>query len=346
MVKKYKIAVLPGDGIGPEVTHEAVKVLKATNLCFEFMERDVGGRAYVEHGDPLSPEAKHACDEADAVLFGAVEHHYAPYGVPRKVLIFLRMEKDAYANVRPLKSYPGVHLPYFAPNWEGIDTVIVRDNAEGFALKHDGHIWDDMGVDKRVITQLRAQQINMFAYNYAVDHGRKKITCVDKSTWLYSDRVFRDSFEKVAEAFPEMEREHVIVDIATLTQTVDPHAFDVIVTPDIYGDMLSGVVIGQIGGIGMAPSACIGDRFAFFEPVHGTALDIAGKNVANPIASILSAKLMLDWLGEEAAAATIDEAVGAVLKEGSVRTRDLGGSSHTSDVGDAVAEQVSRIMED
>lgn len=126
---------------------------------------------------------------------------------------------------------------------------------------------------------------------------------------------------------------------------MDPHAFDVIVTPDIYGDMLSGVVIGQIGGIGMAPSACIGDRFAFFEPVHGTALDIAGKNVANPIASILSAKLMLDWLGEEGTAAAIDEAVGAVLKEGSVRTRDLGGSSHTSDVGDAVAEQVSRIME-
>lgn len=345
MSKNYKIAVLPGDGIGSEVTHEAVKVLQATNLNFEFIERNVGGKAYLEYGEPLSPEAKHACDEADAVLFGAVEHHYAPYGIPRKVLIFLRMEKDSYANVRPLKSYPGVHLPHFAPTWKDIDVVIIRDNAEGFALKHDGHIWGDMGVDKRVITQLRSQQINMFAYNYTINHSRKKITCVDKSTWLYADRVFRDSFEKVAQAFPDVEREHMNVDIATLTQTVDPHAFDVIVTPDIYGDMLSGIVIGQIGGIGMAPSACIGDRFAFFEPVHGTALDIAGKNIANPIASILSAKLMLEWLGEDEIAAIIDKAVGFVLKRGKAKTPDLGGSAKTSDVGDAIAEQVSRIIE-
>jgi isocitrate/isopropylmalate dehydrogenase len=197
-----------------------------------------------------------------------------------------------------------------------------------------------MGVDKRVITQLRAQQINMFVHNYAVKHNRKRITCIDKSAWLYADRLFRSSFEKVAEAFNDIKREHVDVDIAALRQTVDPHAFDVIVTPDIYGDLLSGIVIGQIGGIGMAPSACIGDKFAFFEPIHGTALDIAGKSVANPIASILSAKLMLEWLGEEEEALRIDKAVSAVLSEGLVKTRDLGGTSCTHDVGDAIANCV------
>ena len=324
MARSEKIAVLPGDGIGPEVVREAVKVLDATGLNIEFIEGKVGGRAYIENGDSLPEEAKEAVDTADAVLFGAVEHHYAPYGIPRKVLIYLRIEKDAYANVRPLKKYPGVFQRHRAPTWDDIDIVIIRDNAEGFALKHEGHLWDDIGVDKRVITQLRAQQLNMYAYNYAVQRGRKKITCVDKSTWLYAD----------------VEREYMDVDIAAMTQTMDPKRFDVIVTPDIYGDILSGIVIGQIGGIGLAPSASIGEDFAFFEPVHGTAWDIAGKGVANPIASILSAKLMLEWLGHGTEALAIDGAVSSVLSEGKVRTPDIGGSSNTSEVGDAIASRV------
>ena len=342
LTKQYKIAVLPGDGVGPEVTTEAVKVLDSTDLNLEFIEAKVGGRAYVEEGDPLPPEAKHVCDEADAVLFGAVEHHYAPYGVPRKVMIFLRMEKDAYANVRPLKQYPGVFPPQSAPSWKNIDMVIIRDNAEGFALKHEGELWDDMGVDKRVITRLRAQQINMFAYDYVAEHNRKKLTCIDKSTWLYADRMFRSSFDKVSELFPDIEREHMIIDLASMMQVQDPSSFDVVVTPDIYGDILSGVVIGQIGGLGMAPSACIGNKFGFFEPIHGTAFDIAGKNIVNPIASILSAKLMLEWLGEVEEADRIENAVSTVLEEGRIRTPDIGGNSSTVDVGDAIASHVAR----
>lgn len=341
MTKHYKIAVLPGDGIGPEVTNEAVKVLDATDLGLEFIEAKVGGKAYVEDGDPLPTEAKHACDEADAVLFGAVEHHYAPYGVPRKVMIFLRMEKDAYANVRPLKQYPGVFPPQSSPSWNDIDMVIIRDNAEGFALKHEGELWDDMGVDKRVITKLRAQQINMFAYDYAVDHDRTKITCIDKSTWLFADRVFRSSFERVSELFPDIEREHLNIDLASMLQVQDPGRFDIVVTPDIYGDILSGIVIGQIGGLGMAPSACIGKKFGFFEPIHGTAFDIAGEDVANPIASILSAKLMLEWLGEVDEATRIENAVCKVLEEGKVRTPDIGGCSSTVEVGDTIASHVT-----
>jgi isocitrate/isopropylmalate dehydrogenase len=205
LTRQYSIAVLPGDGIGPEVTKEAVKVLESADLNLEYIEANVGGRAYVEKGDPLPLEAKKACDEADAVLFGAVEHHYAPYGVPRKVMIFLRMEKDAYG--------------------------------------------DDMGVDKRVITKLRAQQINIFAYDYAAENNRKKITCIDKSTWLYADRMFRSSFDNVSKLFPDIEREHMIIDLASMMQVQNPSSFDVVVTPDIYGDILSGIVIGQIGGL-------------------------------------------------------------------------------------------------
>ena len=154
--------------------------------------------------------------------------------------------------------------------------------------------------------------------------------------------MFRSSFDKVSELFPDIEREHMIIDLAAMMQVQDPSSFDVVVTPDIYGDILAGIVIGQIGGLGMAPCVCIGNRFGFFEPVHGTAFDIAGKGIANPIASILPAKLMLEWLGEGGEADRIENAVCMVLEEGKVRTRDIGGNSSTVDVGDAIASHIAR----
>ena len=340
MVKGLKIAVLPGDGIGPEVTAEAVKVLKATGLKFEFIECSVGGKAYIEDGNPLPPEAIEACEDADAVLFGAVGHDYAPYGIPRKVLIYLRIEKNAYANVRPLKLYPSTIARQDEANYHDLDIVIIRDNAEGFALQHEGYLWDDKGVDKRVITHFGAQRISMFAINYAIKKGRNKVTCVDQNNWLYSDKLFRSAFERVAERQNDVEVEFMSVDVAAMTLVQRPENFDIIVTPDLYGDILSGIAIGQIGGVGMAPSACIGDNFAFFEPVHGTAWDLVGKEIANPIGSILSAKLMLEWLGKEEEAQKIESAVCMVLSEGKVRTPDLGGISSTSEVGDEIAASV------
>lgn len=346
MARKYKIAVMPGDGIGPEVTAEAVKVLKATDLRFEFLHCDVGGKAYLERGDPLPPEAVEASDEADAVLFGAVGHDYAPYEIPRKVLVYLRVDKDAYVNLRPLKLYPGVYSPLWRRSSKGVDLVIVRDNAEGFSLQHSGLLGNSIGTDRRVITHFGAQRIIRFACDYTVKKGRKKITCVDQSNWLFSDKLFRNVFSEVVERYPNVRRDFRHVDVAAMMLTRNPLNFDVIVTPDIYGDILSGVVIGMIGGVGMAPSACIGDNFAFFEPVHGTAWDLAGKGIANPIASILSAKLMLEWLREEEAAQIIDAAVSEVLAEGKVRTRDLGGNSSTSEVGDAIAAKVREIHDE
>jgi 3-isopropylmalate dehydrogenase len=337
MFRAIKIAVLPGDGIGPEVTAEALKVLRATGLSFEFIECSVGGKAYIEKGNPLPPEAMEACEEADAVLFGAVGHDYAPYGVPRKVLVYLRMDKNAYANVRPLKLYPGIAPPLGVSFYRDLNTVIIRDNAEGIALQHEGYLLEDKGVDKRVITHFGAQRISMFAFNYAIKNRRRRVTCVDQSNWLYSDKIFRKAFEEVADRQDEIEVDYMSVDVAAMTQVTDPGGLDVIVTPDIYGDILSGILIGQIGGVGMAPSACIGENFAFFEPVHGTAWDLVGKGVANPIGSILSAKLMLEWLGREDEARLIEAAVCKVLSEGRVRTPDLGGSSSTNEAGDAVA---------
>ena len=334
-----KIAVLPGDGIGPEVTREAVKVLEATGLEFEFIECLVGGAAYIENGDPLPQEARDVIEESSTVLFGAVGHDYAPYGVPRKVLAYLRVEKDAYANIRPLRLYPGISGPSQAHG--DVDVVIIRDNSEGTALEHEGYLWEDKGLDKRVITSFGARRISSFAFDYASRKGRKRVTCVDLSGWLYGDQLFRRSFLTVAKLMQRVESDCVSVDIAAMMQASDPKAFDLIVTPDMYGDILSGIVIGQIGGVGMAPSACIGDDFAFFEPVHGTAWDIAGRGVANPIASILSAKLMLEWLGYAGQAGVVEDAVCHVLSEGKIRTADIGGSSTTSEVGDAVAAYVS-----
>ena len=336
MGRSFKVAVWPGDGIGPEVTAEAVKVLEGTDVRFEFIEGTVGGKAYVEYGDPLPDEAREACEKTDALLLGAVGQDYAPYDVPRKVMTYLRVEKNAYANVRPLKLYDGVRTGAFIPD-SGLDVVIVRDNSEGFALHHEGYYWDDKGYDKRVITRLGAERIALFAFAYALKNGRSKVSCVDQSNWLFSDRLFRKGFESVSERYPAVEKDFVSVDVAAMLQVQRPGFFDVVVAPDIHGDILSGIVIGQTGGVGLAPSACIGDDFAFFEPVHGIALDIAGRGVANPIASILSAKLMLEWLGEVEEARRVEAAVASVLAEGKVRTLDLGGGSSTVEMGDEVA---------
>jgi len=219
-IPTVKIAVLPGDGIGSEVTKEAVKVLEATGLDFEFIECLVGGAAYIENGDPLPQEARDVIEESATVLFGAVGHDYAPYGVPRKVLAYLRVEKDAYANVRPLKLYPGINGP--SPDHGEVDVVIIRDNSEGTALEHEGYLWEDKGLDKRVITSFGARRISSFAFKYAHEKGRERVTCVDLSGWLYGDQLFRRSFLKVAKLLNRVESDCVSVDIAAMIQASAP----------------------------------------------------------------------------------------------------------------------------
>jgi len=335
----YKIAVLPGDGIGSEVVAEALKVLNATELKYEPIKCDIGGTAYLKNGNPLPKESIQACEDADAVLLGAVGHDTVSYDIPRKVLIYLRVEKNAYANIRPFKTYLNRE-----PNDPPIDITIIRDNAEGFSLQHPGMLGKTLGTDRRIITENGATKIIEYAYKYATQHNRNKITCIDQSNWLYSDKLFRETFIKIAENNPTLENDTMHVDVAAMNISAHPEKFDVIVTPDIYGDILSGIIISKIGGIGIPPSACIGDNFAYFEPIHGPAWDIAEKNMANPIASILSTKLMLEYLQETEKAQKIDEAVTNILKQGTTRTFDLGGTSTTTEMGDAIAQEVRRTL--
>ncbi len=203
----------------------------------------------MEFGDPLPDEARVACEESDALLLGAVGQDYAPYDVPRKVMTYLRVERDAYANVRPQKLYEGVETGAVASGYR-LDVVIVRDNSEGFALRHEGYFWEDKGYDKRVITRVGAERIALFAFEHVSRHRRQKVSCVDQSHWLYSDRLFRKGFEGVSERYPDLEKEYVSVDVAVMLQVQRPEFFDVVVAPDIHGDILSGVVIGRRGAWG------------------------------------------------------------------------------------------------
>jgi isocitrate/isopropylmalate dehydrogenase len=337
MDRNYRIAVLPGDGVGPEVTTEAVKVLDVLGLDLDFVYCDVGSKAYAKTGTPFPEEAMEACDEADAALLGTVGQSYAPYEIPKKVSTYLRIDRDAYASVCSLKLFAGVYPPEDVRSQRDIDIVVVRDNIEGFSLNHEGYIWDGEGVDKRRTTHEGASRIVEFAFNYALKEDRRMVTCIDAHNLLFSDKVFRRAFKITSEKYPHLSTEWMSVNIASMMLTRYPDRFDVIVVPYIYGDMLMGSIIGQIGGVGLAPSASIGDEFAVFEPVHGAAWDIAGRGIANPIGSILSAKMMLDWLGLQGEGAIVENAVRSTLNSGKVRTPDMGGNSSTSEMGDTIA---------
>jgi len=339
--KYHKIAVLPGDGIGPEVTAEAVKVLKSLDINFDFFIGDVGSQAYNATGSPIPDETKEICENAEAVLMGAIGHSYAPYKIPELVLKYLRMEKGAYANICPLKLYPGIFPRENQRSTHNIDIVVIRSNMDGFVLEHEGDLWGEKGRDVRIITKEGAERVARFACEYTVKKGRKTITCIDAHNLLYGDKLFRKAFSDVAEGFPDIQKEYLSVNVASMVLSTSPWNFDVIISHDIFGDMLTWNIIGQIGGIGMAPQASIGDDFAVFQPVGGAAWKIAGKGIANPFGSILAAKLMLDWLGEEKEADLIGSTIEEVIMEGETLTPDLGGRSTTKEVGDAVRARLS-----
>jgi len=336
----YKIAVLPGDGIGPEVTAEAVKVLKSIGIDFKFTFGDVGSRAYNETGTPVPDETKKICEGADAVLLGAIGHSYAPYSIPELVTRYLRIEREAFAKLCHLKLYPGIFPMEEQKSTSDIDVVVVQSNMEGFVLQHEGDLWGDEGRDVRTITREGAKRVARFACDYTVKKGRKKITCIDAHNFLYGDKLFRSAFSEVVEEFPGIMNEYLSVNVASMMLAMNSWDFDVIMTHDVFGDILVWHIIGQIGGIGMAPQASIGDKFAVFQPVGGAAWQIAGKGIANPFGAILAGKLLLEWLGEEKGAELVDSAVKEVIEEGRILTPDLGGSHRTGEVGDAVTEKI------
>lgn len=356
----YKIAVLPGDGVGPEVVAESVKVLLALEKPFPKLrllmsDHAVGAKCYQDTGTDLPDETLEACKTTDAVLFGSAGDPNIRFADGTEIApqLTLRFVLDLYAGIRPIKRYPGVS-PLLAAD-PPIDYVIMRENTEGlYASRGAGvRVGDEVAIDSMVITRKGTERIVRYAFEIADQRdgaprdGKKRVTCVDKANILKSQAFFREIYNSVADAYPDTERDYAYVDAYTVYQVSRPDFYDVVVAENMFGDIISDLAAGTVGGMGMAPSADVGDRYGVFQPSHGTAPDIAGEGVANPIGQILSAGMMLTWLGEQnndddakAAAAAIDHAVARVLSSTSSHTGDLGGKAKTSDVGDAVASEL------
>ena len=328
---KYNIALLPGDGIGPEVVDATVKVLKAlekkTDIEFNFKTYMVGDAEKKRSGTALPQATIDGVKEADACLFACVGE------TAKETILPLRQKLTLYANLRPAKAYPGV--PALKPE---TDLMIVRENTEGI-YKMIGDRQPRSAFNVRVITYEASERIVRYAFEYAKANGKTKVTSVHKANVLdYTDGLYLEASRAVAKEYPDIEYQELIVDAAGMRLVMNPEMFQVVVTTNLFGDVLSDVTAGLVGGLGMAPSGNVGDDMCIFEPVHGSAPDIAGKGIANPTACMLSAAMMLDWLKEEKAADMIEEAVLKVLKEGKVRTPDLGGKSKTTEFADAVVQ--------
>lgn len=336
----YKITVIPGDGIGPEVIQAALHVLDALPIEFDFQEARAGNSCFEDTGTTIPDETIKMAKNSDATLFGAVTT------VPgqKSAIITLRKELDLYANLRPVKSYPGAKSVY-----NDLDLLIVRENSEGLYSGIEEYTLEG-ATALRVITRKASEKITKIAFQEAYKRGNSRLTAVHKANVLKkTDGIFRESFWDVAneysrlDGYRNIEVDEVYVDAAAMFLITKPHRFQVIVTTNLFGDILSDEGAGLVGGLGMVPSASIGDHNGLFEPVHGSAPDIAGKNMANPTAMILSVVLMLQFLGENHEASKLEKAVLNVLREGTSITPDLGGTSTTMDMAQAVKDNYQKI---
>jgi 3-isopropylmalate dehydrogenase len=358
----YRIAALPGDGIGPEVMDAARAVLARVvahlpDLELHITPYEAGAALYRRRGEALPADVLEACLAADAVLLAAIglPEVRKPDGteVQPEMMVGLRRALNVYAAVRPVTLYPGVAGPLRTAG-AGIDLVIVRENLEGlFASFGGGCLLDDVATDTLVVTRAGTRRVVEFAFRLARRRrgrpldGRKSVTCVDKSNVFRSYAFFRQVFFETAAEYPDIAAEAVYVDAMSLYLVQQPWAFDVLVMENQFGDILSDLGAGLVGGLGLAPSGEIGDRHALFQPSHGTAPQLAGKNEANPLAMILSAGMMLHWLSERnqdpaaaTAAAKLERAVCRVLADGQSLTPDLGGSATTTELTAAVISQL------
>ena len=327
----YKIAVIPGDGIGKEVMEATLHVLEAIDVDFDYTFADAGDEHMEKTGIALPPETVDIVKASQACLFGAAGESAAD------VIVKMRQELDLYVNLRPVKSYPGTKCLF-----DNLDFVIVRENTEGLYIGLEEET-EEGATATRVITRKASQRICKFAFEYAQKTGREKVTAVHKANVLKkTDGLFKETFYKVAEDYPDMELDDRYVDATAMFFITKPEMFDVIVTTNLFGDILSDEGAGLVGGLGLIPSANIGENHGLFEPVHGSAPRLAGKGVANPSAMILSAVMMLDYLDENDAARKLENALVKVLAEGKVVTGDLGGKASTMEM----AAEVRRKLEE
>jgi isocitrate dehydrogenase (NAD+) len=330
----YRIVLIPGDGIGPEVTAAAQRVVNATGLDIKWQTHLAGQSALDAVGSPLPAETLAAVRAADATLKGPTA---TPSGTGfRSVNVELRQKLQLYANYRPARSMPGVPSRY-----EDVDLIVVRENTEGLYSGLEHEVIPGVVESLRVVTEPASERIARFAFETARRQGRKRVTCVHKANILkLSDGLFLRTCRRVAESFPDIVFDDSIIDATAMKLVLNPHSFDVMVMENLFGDIVSDLTAGLVGGLGLAPSANIGHRVAVFEAVHGSAPDIAGQGLANPTAIILSSVLMLRYLNEREAADRIETAVRTVYARGNVRTRDLGGTATTDQFVDAVLASV------
>lgn len=356
MKMSKKVVVIEGEDAAPEAVRPTVELIEKMDLGIEWIYPTVGDEGIARHGSPFPDEARIAIDESDAALFGATS------GKSALALFYLRWGKSTYANVRPAKWRPGYRSPQADPR--GIDLVIVRENLEDLYMGIEGDVEDlgavnlvsaftgkpvaEMGPGKyalKVITEQGSERVARFAFELARRRMTRglpgRVTCASKYNMLpQTDGLFRDIARKVADSYPDIDFNTYIIDDFAHRLVSVPQEFDVVVLPNLYGDILSDAAGGLIGGLGLAPSGCYGDDYAYFESAHGTAPDIAGKNIINPTATILSAAMMIEYLGFQEEAHRLEKALEHVYAEGGILTPDQGGSAATTEFAKAVARKL------
>ncbi|HEY8170767.1 MAG TPA: isocitrate/isopropylmalate dehydrogenase family protein [Candidatus Limnocylindria bacterium] len=332
----YTITLIPGDGIGPELADATTGVLEATGIAFTWDRQDAGEATIASEGTPLPDRVIESIRLNGIALKGPIT---TPVGTGfRSVNVGLRQALELYANVRPARTMKGVETRY-----EDVDLIIVRENTEDLYAGIEHMVGRDAAESIKIITRAASQRIARYAFEYAVRNGRRKVTAVHKANIMkLSDGLFLESCQQVATEYAgRVEFEDRIVDNMCMQLVQKPELYDVLVLPNLYGDIVSDLAAGLVGGLGVAPGANIGEKSAVFEPVHGSAPKYAGQNKANPTALILSGALMLRHLGETDAADAVESAVRNVIAEGKTVTYDLGGSTGTREFGEAVAARVA-----
>ncbi len=331
---KHRITLIPGDGIGPEITANVVRIIEASGAEFEWETHFAGAQALEKFGETLPQALLDSILKNKVALKGPVT---TPIGKGfTSVNVGLRKALDLYANLRPIRALPNVPSRY-----PELNLVIVRENTESLYAGLEHVVVPGVVESLKIITEKASTRIARFAFEFARREGRKKITCGHKANIMkLSDGLFLDCFRKVAAEFPEVEADDKIIDNACMQLVMRPEQFDVMLLENLYGDIVSDLCAGLIGGLGLVPGANIGEKGAMFEAVHGSAPDIAGQGIANPTALLQSAILMLRHLGEREAADRTENALLKVFETGKVRTRDIGGTAKTAEFADAVIQQM------
>ena len=325
------VTLFPGDGIGPEITEATKRVIAASGVAIQWEEKLAGQRATEVFGTPLPDDVIESIRRNQVALKGPLTTEIGGKGF-RSVNVALRRELDLYANLRPCKTYAGVKTRY-----ENIDLVVVRENTEDLYMGVEHMVGNDVAESIKIITRHGSERIVRFAFEYAAREKRRKVTVVHKANIMkLSDGLFLDVARGIAQEYPQIEFQDLIVDNMCMQLVQRPEQYDVLVMSNLYGDIISDLCAGLVGGLGIAPGANIGSAGSIFETVHGSAPTIAGQGIANPTALILCGVMMLNHLGETVAAQRLHRAVAAVLAEGKRTTPDIGGTASTMEMAEAI----------